>query len=114
MGYIHASVVCNVCLITDSPTLCESFKYVNWDASIFYLLPKILLIHPLIIIQVKIECIKMIYKQTYYHHNQYNVISIICNQYSIVRIRLIILTGIKLHAPDVINISISYYCNYYL
>ena len=106
-------VVYNVCLITDSPTLCESFKYVNWDASIFCLLP-ILLIHPLIIIQVKIKCIKMIYKQTYYHHNQYNVISIISNQYSIVPIRLIILTGIKLHAPDVINIIISYYCNYYL
>ena len=108
-------VVCNVCLITDSPTLCESFKYVNWDASIFCLLP-ILLIHHLIIIQVKIKCIKMIYKlqQTYYHHNQYNVISIISNQYSVVPIRLIILTGIKLHAPDVINIIISYYCNYYL
>ena len=85
-------VVCNVCLITYSPTLCESFKYVNWDASIFCLLP-ILLIHPLIIIQVKIKCIKMIYKQTYYHHNQYNVINIISNQYSIVPIRQIILTG---------------------
>ena len=107
-------VVCNVCLITDSPTMCESFKYVNWDASIFCVLP-ILLIHPLIIIiiiQVKIKCINMIYKQTY-HHN-HNVISIISNQYSIVPIRLIILTGIKLHAPDVINIIISYYCNYYL
>ena len=106
-------VVCNVCLITYSPTLCESYKYDNWDASIFCLLP-ILLIHPLIIIQVNIKCINMIYKQTYYHHNQYNVISIISNQYSIVLIRLIILTGIKLHAPDVINIIISYYCNYYL
>ena len=106
-------VVCNVCLITDSPTLCESFKYVNWDACIFCLLP-ILLIHPLIIIQVKIKRINMIYKQTYYHNSQYNVISIISNQYSIVPIRLIILTGIKLHAPDAINIMISYYCNYYL
>ena len=68
----------------------------------------------LIIIQFKIKCIKMIYKQTYYHHNQYNVINIISNQYSIVPIRLIILTGIKLHAHDVINIIISYYCKYYL
>ena len=72
------------------------------------------LIHPLIVMLVKIKCIKMIYKQTYYHHNQYNVISILSNQYSIVPIRLIILNGIKLHAPDVIHIIISYYCNYYL
>ena len=76
MGYILVSG----CLVTDSPTLCENFKYVNWDASIFCLLP-ILLIRPLIIIQVKIKCLNMIYKHTYYHHNQYNVISIISNQY---------------------------------